>query len=659
MPKKPSKQVPLTISPGMIMQLATLFLLCVAGVENFQAGAFAFRAPVNPLLLFWIFLTFSSIFFLIFSFSKNQRLYRINDYLSSKIHPLGLLNVVLAGILCVLFPIILFRLDPLYLQGFFTRFSILWILSLFTAFFLRGFYRKPSFIQLWLLSLLASTALYLSASFFRDLTTYRFSLAWSEGSRYYYASLPFSQKLYGQTLPWSFLHPARYLLMSLPFVFGELPLWIHRGWQIFLWIFLTWLGCAAIVQRLKIKDRLEGIAVAAWCFIFLLQGPVYYHLMICAILVLIGFDTENLKKSLLFVALASLWAGICRVNWFPLPAALAILLYILEKPIPQKEGLVHYLRLPMLYGIVGIGVSLISQAAYIPISGNRDPALFASSFTSDLLWYRLLPSPTYPAGILTGLFILITPPLILLSVNIRSINHSIHWLRRLILLGILAVFLAGGLVVSVKIGGGSNLHNLDAFLLLLTILCAHLVFNRIKRDESNKPVLAQVSTLLAIILILIPIGWCINQWSPFPKLDKAAAYQELQLLDESIQRVSAMGREILFVSERHLLTFGNIKGVKLVPDYELLTLMEMAISRNEAYLNSFYQDLARQRFGLIIIDKQYVIFKDATMAFPEENNAWVKSILVPLLEYYQPITWLRTSDTEIFAPRNLRAQAAQ
>jgi hypothetical protein len=357
--------------------------------------------------------------------------------------------------------------------------------------------------------------------------------------------------------------------------------------------------------------------------------------------------------------LASLWAGICRVNWFPLPAALAILLYVLEKPIPQKKGFFYYLRSPILFGIVGIGASLLSQAAYIPISGNREPALFASSFTSDLLWYRLLPSPTYPAGILSGLFILIVPLLILLWVNFRSINRTIHWLRRLIILGILIVFFAGGLVVSVKIGGGSNLHNLDAFLLLLTIFCTSLVFGRLQKDFTSNPVSVRVSTLLAIILVLVPIGWCIHQWSPYPKLDKAAVYQELQLLDKSVQRVSATGRDILFISERHLLTFNNIQGVRLVPEYELLTLMEMAISRNEAYLNGFYQDLARQRFGLIIIDKQYVIFKDATMAFPEENNAWVKSILIPLLEYYQPITWLRASDTEIFAPRNPAAQAMQ
>jgi len=659
MPKKSSDLVITTAFPGKIIQFITLFLLCATGVENFKSGLFSFSKPVNPVLIIWLFLISSSFFCIWASSSKKQLLLGFSDGILKKLSPLKLLNVVVACILCCIFPLTLFRLNPLFLQGFFFRFSILWITSLTAAFFLKAFYGKTTFIQLFLLSLLVSTALYQAVNFFRDLTTYRFSLAWSEGSRYYYASLPFSQKLYGQMLPWSFLHPARYLLMAIPFLFDNLPLWLHRGWQIFLWISLSGLGCLAIVHRLKIKDRLIGIAVTAWCFIFLLQGPVYYHLMICAILVLFGFEINNFKKSLLFVLLASIWAGICRVNWFPLPAALAILLYALEKPISQKDGLFHYLLVPAVYGIIGLGASLLAQAAYIPISGNREPALFASSFTSDLLWYRLLPSPTYPAGILTGLFILIVPLLILLWINFSSINRTIHWLRRVIGLGILIVFFAGGLVVSVKIGGGSNLHNLDAFLLLLTVFCSYLVHNRIKRDDMNNSVSSRISALLAVLLVMIPIGWSIYQWSPFPKLDKSAAFQELNLLDESVQRVSASGKEILFISERHLLTFQNIKGVQLVPDYELLTLMEMAISKNQGYLHGFYQDLAHHRFGLIIMDKQYVIFKDATTAFPEENNAWVKSILIPLLEYYRPITWLRTSDTEIYAPRQPAAQAMQ
>lgn len=651
MAKAPSNHKIKAFFPGKAFQITTLFLLCAAGVENLNSGVFSFGAQMKMGGIFWLFLILISAFSILASASRKRPFLNIYEHLLNKIGPLKAINLVLAGILCCIFPWIVFQQDAFLWQSFFYRLSILWITSLTAAFFLKGYFRKTPFLELFTLSLLISTAIYQAAGFFRDLTTYRFSLAWSEGSRFYYASLPFSQRLYGRALPWSFLHPARYLLMAMPFLFGNLPAWVHRGWQIFLWISLTGLGCLAIVHRLKIKDRLVAAAVFAWCFIFLLRGPVYYHLMVCAILVLFGFHAGNFKKSLAFVIVASLWAGICRVNWFPLPAALAILLYVLEKPLIQKESLFHYLSQPALYGLSGLGASLFSQAAYILISGNREPALFASSFTSDLLWYRLMPSPTYPVGILTGLFILIAPLLILLLGNFTRICRSIHWLRRTVILAILVVFFAGGLVVSVKIGGGSNLHNLDAFLLLLTVLCSYLAFARIQRDDMNSPVSAQVSVLLLIFMVLIPVGWTIHQWAPFAKLDKAAGYQELKALDESVQRAAASGKEILFISERHLLTFQDIKGVQLVPEYELLTLMEMAISKNNKYLNVFYQDLARQRFGLIIMDKQYVLYKDGTTAFSEENNAWVRSILIPILEYYQPITWLRSSGTEIYAAR--------
>ena len=57
---------------------------------------------------------------------------------------------------------------------------------------------------------------YKLASFIPDISTYPFSLAWSEASRYYYASLWLSKQVYGQLIPPSVLHPSRYLLQAIP-----------------------------------------------------------------------------------------------------------------------------------------------------------------------------------------------------------------------------------------------------------------------------------------------------------------------------------------------------------------------------------------------------------------------------------------------------------
>lgn len=71
---------------------------------------------------------------------------------------------------------------------------------------------------------------------------------------------------------------------------------------------------------------------------------------------------------------------------------------------------------------------------------------------------------TYKLGIVPGLLMAI----LLLVLLLIFWDHEKHWnlsgMQRLVLGCILFAFLCVGLIVSVKIGGGSNLHNLDMFL---------------------------------------------------------------------------------------------------------------------------------------------------------------------------------------------------
>jgi hypothetical protein len=39
-----------------------------------------------------------------------------------------------------------------------------------------------------------------------------------------------------------------------------------------------------------------------WAFLFIFQGPVYYHLTIILIIVLLGYDREHFWKTLLVVS---------------------------------------------------------------------------------------------------------------------------------------------------------------------------------------------------------------------------------------------------------------------------------------------------------------------------------------------------------------------
>src|SRR6266536_999791 len=128
---------------------------------------------------------------------------------------------------------------------------------------------------------------------FNAVTTYPLSMGWSEGSRYYYASLYFSKWLYGKSFALSTLHPTRYFLQSIPFLIPSLGLPFHRLWQFLLWIVLT-AGAAITLSRRAISPTEKAVRwlVAGWYFLFLLRVGVYYHLEVMAILPLLFVSTK-------------------------------------------------------------------------------------------------------------------------------------------------------------------------------------------------------------------------------------------------------------------------------------------------------------------------------------------------------------------------------
>src|SRR5260221_8518732 len=219
---------------------------------------------------------------------------------------------------------------------------------------------------------------------FNAVTSYPLSLGWSEGSRYYYASLFFSKWIYGQSFPLSTLHPTRYLLQSIPFLFPSLGLFAHRFWQYLLWIGLTAGASIVLTKRIfTLQERpLRGLA-AGWFFLYLLRVGVYYHLEVMIIVPLLFVSAKNKWRSMIAVMVASIWAGISRVNWFPMPAMIAIAIYLLETPLNSIgnetnrlsfKQITDYLSQPALWGVVGLASALLAQAAYISLSGNAGNA---------------------------------------------------------------------------------------------------------------------------------------------------------------------------------------------------------------------------------------------------------------------------------------------
>ncbi len=151
---------------------------------------------------------------------------------------------------------------------------------------------------------------------------------------------------------------------------------------------------------------------------------------------------------------------------------------------------------------------------------------------------------------------------------------------------------------------------------------------------------------MAAAVLLIPLGFAIRHIGFYPAFDKAVAEKDIQLLQDALQN----GGEILFITERQLITFDYVNGVTLVPEYEQSELMEMAMSRNRAYLDQYYADLHDRRFALIVAEDQKFT-QQKQGAFVEENVAWVRFVGAPLLCNYKPVITLTSNNIQVFEPR--------
>jgi hypothetical protein len=133
---------------------------------------------------------------------------------------------------------------------------------------------------------------------------------------------------------------------------------------------------------------------------------------------------------------------------------------------------------------------------------------------------------------------------------------------------------------------------------------------------------------------LIPVMFLVLLLSPYPKYDSARNQDAYRQLVQAVDQVGKNG-PVLFINERQLVTFGDAH-VPLVADYEAVTLMEMAMSNNQAYLNRFYSDLQDHHFAAIVAAKQNQVIKQMG-PLVEENNAWNSRVSPYLLCYYHPI----------------------
>ncbi|RJP48193.1 MAG: hypothetical protein C4586_09640 [Anaerolineaceae bacterium] len=291
---------------------------------------------------------------------------------------------------------------------------------------------------------------------------------------------------------------------------------------------------------------------------------------------------------------------------------------------------------------------------------------------APLLWYRLLPNSTFGPGILVGLSIATGSLVFLLYHLVRQKYWLINVWQKLIVTLPLLAFLAVGLVVSAKIGGGGDLHNMDMFFisLIFSTAVAWRHGGRQWLDGTDKGPIWLKMVIVAALMIpaLAPLqamrsygfgektSWLVAL-TDAPNERALDMYPAPRVIDASLRAIqseiddSVRSGQILFIDQRQLLTFGFITGTPLVPDYDKKVLMERALTSNYKYFEHFYADLETKRFSLIITQPLNSPKKGSDDQFGEENNAWVKWVADPLLCYYAISQTLPDVNVQLLIPR--------
>ncbi|MEA4906672.1 MAG: hypothetical protein VB089_03565 [Anaerolineaceae bacterium] len=490
---------------------------------------------------------------------------------------------------------------------------------------------------------------------------YPFSLSWSEGNRLWDYSVLFGRHLYdyaGGDIP-AYIDRGRQALWGMPFLLPSVSIQAVRLWSALVFTVPYALLGLFMFRSAGEQNKIgEWLLLGLWSFLVINQGPIYTPLVLAAILVA-ATRRMPLLPAALVVMLASYYARYSRFTWFVAPGMWAAMLAFIEtNPYGVRSTLGRWVRTIVLglSGLVGgyflyeLVTWLQSRAAGVAAAPAGLEAVGGMVDRQPLLWERLWPNETYAAGIVLGLVMAVGPLVVLLAIfHLRRWRLNI-W-QSLAMWGALAAFLGVGIIVSVKIGGGSNLHNVDMFLiglLFATALAWEAGLRDWVLDARQRPWWALALALLAVFFPAT-LGMMSARPTGYPTQGRAA--EVLEAVQQAVADYSAQG-EVLFMDQRQLLTFEAVPQVPLVADYEKKWMMDEAMAEDAAYFQPFYRDLKAHRFTLIISEPLWIRFQGDTYHFGNENDAWVKWVSIPVLCYYEPVETYLDVGVQLLTPRD-------
>ena len=527
---------------------------------------------------------------------------------------------------------------------------ILWVVTL--GFLLTRGESPLEWEPLWLASVLAGAAAALTG-YLLEVTSYPFSLTWSEGNRMYDWSVMFGRGRYlypaDQPLK-AFIDVGRQFLWGLPFLFPQANIVVVRFWDSFIFTFpymlLGWLAF-----RHWSEERLPWFLAGLWVFLVLNQGPIYTPLVMCAVMVALAWRWP-LPAAAAAVIAASFFAQISRWTWLFAPSMWAIILAFGSAKLIDRRAWARAIS----FGIAGVVGGYALPWVYVTVR-NLNPSGLDPSYTAGkistqaLLWYRLFPNPTFGAGILWALFLAVGPLAVWLFLLVRRGVWRPNLWQALAVTGALLAFLGVGLTVSVKIGGGSNLHNMDMFLIGMVFAAVAATqgtrLTSLLRDQLS----GRVERVVLLLMFAIPAFTPFSTLQPQSLPPREEVQQALTAIQKETAAAAQQG-EVLFMDQRQLLTFGYVQNIPLVPDYEKKVLMQNAIENDAAYFEAYYRDLSQGRFAMIVSEPLKMGLSDDEDNFGEENDSWVRWVSKPTLCFYKPLFTFKSVGVELLVPRN-------
>lgn len=589
-------------------------------------------------------------------------------------------------------PVFIFQLSVwgIVFQGLFIRLlgwglCVLFLTSLLSE-------QADTFEWRRLLAVMIFTAgIFAGAAAFGTVTAYPFALGWSEGNRLWDFSIMFGRERYNfppdQPID-VLLDPGRQFIGGLPFLFSGNNILTQRLWGGLTTILPSLFLGLAIYRTERLKPPLYVILVL-WTFLFLNQASIHPPLILSAVLIALAWR-RPLWIALLLTILGAWVAGLSRYTWMFAPAAWICILEL--STLGDKIDRKGWVRLIWLTGAALVGgvllpdllTALSNQSLVIPdLIANADvlPGNLQQKISQQpLLWYRLFPNATFGLGIVLALMIAVAPLLLLASHLYRTQVWRISRLQKLVFSIILAAFLGVGLIVSVKIGGGGDLHNLDMFFLTLVFIMG-LIWQAGGKDWlMNSSAKSLGTKLLLGLFILIPCLTPLKQMRSYgfyeltPWLTTLTDTNNARALDlipsesvvaEALTNIRAHIRptqatgDILFIDQRQLLTFGYVEAVPLVPEYDKKVLIEQSFRQNRSYFEQFYSDLENRRFSLIVIQPLTTELQGSQAQFSEENNLWVQWVAKPLLCFYDVELTLWEVNVQLLTPRREAVDCSQ